>query len=212
MVARGPEIDCLVIGGGPAGLTAAIYLARFRRKIVLIDSGSSRASLIPDSHNYPGFAGISGEELLARLRAQARRYGAALEHGAVESLEAVEDMLRARLDGGAVMAHKVVLATGIVDEKPALPSLPEFIYRGGVRFCPICDGYEAMDKRIAVVGPLARAIKKALFLRTYSRHVALLPLDREVRLGADDRAALEQAGISVPTEPLADLDTTATTI
>src|SRR5215813_1372198 len=212
MVASGPEIDCLVIGGGPAGLTAAIYLARFRRNIVLIDSGASRAALIPDSHNYPGFAGISGEELLAKLRAQARRYGAALEHGAVESLETVENMLRARLDGGAVMAHKVLLATGIVDEKPALPSLPEFIYRGGVRFCPICDGFEAMDKRIAVAGPLRKAMPKALFLRVYSKTVVVLPFDREVRVSDKDRARLEDAGIPLPTEPVADLDTRGTII
>src|SRR5262245_29965903 len=189
MVASGPEIDCLVIGGGPAGLTAAIYLARFRRNIVLVDSGSSRAALIPNSHNYPGFAGISGDEFLAKLRAQARRYGAALEHGTVESLHPAGQTLHARIDGQTLAARKVLLATGIVDEKPALPSLPEFIYRGGVRFCPICDGYEVMDKRIAVVGPFAKAIKKALFLRAYSRHIAVLPLDREVRLGADDRAA-----------------------
>ena len=212
MVANSPEIDCLVIGAGPAGLTAAIYLARFRRSVVILDSGSSRAALIPNSHNYPGFAGISGVDLLAKLRVQATRYGAVLEHGTVESLEPAGQMMHARLGGRTFTARKVLLATGIVDEKPALPSLPEFIYRGGVRFCPICDGYEAMDKRIAVVGPLAKAIKKALFLRAYSRHVALLPLDRKVRLREDDRAALEKAGIAVPTEPLADLDTTATTI
>jgi thioredoxin reductase (NADPH) len=106
----------------------------------------------------------------------------------------------------------VLLATGIVDEKPALPSLQEFIYRGGVRFCPICDGYEAMDKRIAVVGPLQKAMRKALFLRTYSEHIVLLPLDRGLRLADDDRAALQEAGIPIPTELLADLDTTATTI
>src|SRR5215217_2362317 len=64
-------LDCLIIGGGPAGLTAAVYLARFRRKVVVVDSGSSRASLIPASHNYPGFPdGVGGEELLARLRCQ----------------------------------------------------------------------------------------------------------------------------------------------
>src|SRR5215475_525171 len=168
MVARGPEIDCLVIGGGPAGLTAAIYLARFRRNIVLIDAGASRAALIPDSHNYPGFAGISGEELLAKLRAQARRYGAALEHGAVESLETVENMLRARLDGGAVMAHKVLLATGIVDEKPALPSLPEFIYRGGVRFGRVRDSRGAQILRDARVGWWHGAIRRGRFMRSYS--------------------------------------------
>ena len=206
------EIDCLVIGGGPAGLTAAIYLARFRRNILLLDNCSSRAALIPNSHNYPGFAGISGDELLQKLRAQATRYGARLETGTVQDLKPAGETLRARLDGRTIVARKVVLATGIIDAKPDLPSLPEFIYRGGVRFCPICDGFEAMDKRIGVVGPLDKAIKKALFLRTYSRRVTLLPLEREVRLADDDRAALEKAGIPVPTEPLADLDTTATTI
>jgi thioredoxin reductase (NADPH) len=207
------EVDCLIIGGGPAGLTAAIYLTRFRRNVVLVDSGASRAALIPESHNYPGFpSGISGTELLAQLREHAERYGAVRERGKVEMLETCEPGLRAKFDGGAITARKVLLATGIVDEKPALPSLPEFIYRGGVRFCPVCDGYEAMDKRIAVVGRLRRAVKKALFLRTYTRRLVVLALDREIRLADDDRAAFEQAGIPLPTEPLADLDTTATTI
>jgi thioredoxin reductase (NADPH) len=147
------SIDCLVIGGGPAGLTAAIYLARFHRSIVLVDSGSSRAALIPNTHNYPGFAtGIAGDRLLKELRAQAARYGAVLDPGTIESLEPAANGLRARFDVCAIAARKVLLATGIVDEKPALPSLPEFIYRGGVRFCPICDGNEAMDQPIAVVG------------------------------------------------------------
>jgi thioredoxin reductase (NADPH) len=150
-------VDCLIVGGGPAGLTAAIYLARFRRSVVLVDSGSSRAVLIASTHNYPGFAtGIAGDRLLEELRTQAARYGAVLEPGTIESLEPAENGLRARLDVRAIAARKVLLATGIVDEKPALPSLPEFIYRGGVRFCPICDGYEAMDKRIAVVGRCRR--------------------------------------------------------
>ena len=70
------QVDCAVIGGGQAGLTAALYLARFRRRVVVIDAGQSRAALIPVSHNYPGFPqGICGNELLDRLRAQARLYG-----------------------------------------------------------------------------------------------------------------------------------------
>jgi thioredoxin reductase (NADPH) len=208
-----PDIDCLVIGGGPAGLTGAIYLARFRRNVVLVDGGASRAALIPNTHNYPGFAGgISGKELLTELQAQADRYGAVLRRGMVESLTPSEGGLRARFDGHTVTARKVLLATGIVDEKPALPSLPDFIYRGGVRFCPICDGYEAMDKRIGVVGPLQQAIKKALFLRTYSKKLTVLPLDREVRPSEDERAALKAAELAIPTEPVTDLDTTATTI
>src|SRR4051812_1007322 len=69
-------LDALIIGGGPSGLMAAIYLARYRRKVLLIDEGASRAALIPESHNYPGFKGIAGPALLARLREQASLYGA----------------------------------------------------------------------------------------------------------------------------------------
>lgn len=66
------NLDCLIIGGGPAGLTAAVYLARYRRKVMIVDSGESRAALIPESHNYPGFAhGISGRKLLGLLKQQA---------------------------------------------------------------------------------------------------------------------------------------------
>jgi thioredoxin reductase (NADPH) len=81
-------LDALIVGGGPGGLVAASYLARFRREVVLVDAGAARASLIPISHNCPGFPeGIAGDALLARLRAQARRYGARLVDGAVEHLE-----------------------------------------------------------------------------------------------------------------------------
>jgi NAD(P)-binding Rossmann-like domain len=75
----------LIVGGGPAGLTAAIYLARYRRDAVLVDEGVSRAKLIPASHNYPGFKGIAGPDLLARLREQAL-LGATLEHGRVTTV------------------------------------------------------------------------------------------------------------------------------
>ena len=78
----GPPLDCLVIGGGPAGLTAAIYLGRFRRRFAVVDAGDSRALLIPKSHNHAGFPeGIGGRELPARMRAQAENYGLALIKG-----------------------------------------------------------------------------------------------------------------------------------
>jgi thioredoxin reductase (NADPH) len=81
------QIDCLIIGGGPAGLTAAIYLARFRLRTMLIDAGKSRAGLIPCTNNHAGFpSGISGEELLSRMRQQARRFGAELHDGYVRAL------------------------------------------------------------------------------------------------------------------------------
>src|SRR5437588_9706726 len=79
--------ECLIIGGGPAGLTAAIYLARYRRRVVLADAGNSRAAAIPESHNHPGFAGISGRELLDRLRRQAQRYGVEIRQFKIDTLE-----------------------------------------------------------------------------------------------------------------------------
>jgi thioredoxin reductase (NADPH) len=104
-----------------------------------------------------------------------------------------------------ITASKVLLATGIVDEKPALPHLQEFIYEGAVRFCPICDGYEAAGKRIAVMGKLEHALEKALFLRTYSKEITLLALDDPLRLGAAQNQALKAAGISEPVALVADL-------
>jgi len=76
-----------VVGGGPAGLTTALYLARYRRDILLVDSGHSRAALIPQSHNYPGFSGIAGPELLHRLREQAQAHGVRCDSGEVGSVQ-----------------------------------------------------------------------------------------------------------------------------
>ncbi|MFD3264367.1 NAD(P)/FAD-dependent oxidoreductase [Phenylobacterium ferrooxidans] len=79
----GETVDCAIIGGGPAGLVAALYLVRFRRTVLIADKGSGRAALIPRSHNYPGFPdGVTGEDLLARLHAQVRRYGNPIQRGA----------------------------------------------------------------------------------------------------------------------------------
>src|SRR5712672_389928 len=80
---RSNMLDCLVIGGGPAGLLAPVYLARYRQSVQVIDAGESRAAKIPESHNYPGFFGIAGPELLRRLNAQARQYGAEMVRGRV---------------------------------------------------------------------------------------------------------------------------------
>src|SRR5688572_18397098 len=86
-----PELDCLVIGGGPAGLTAAIYLARFHLSLQVVDAGQSRAALIPCTHNHAGFpGGISGRELIDRMKEQAQTYGASIAGGRVTRLETAD--------------------------------------------------------------------------------------------------------------------------
>src|SRR6476620_8453542 len=97
-----PLYDCLVIGGGPAGLTAALYLARFHLSLKVLAAGDSRAAMIPCTHNHAGFPdGISGEELLVRMRAQAEKYGASIARGRVTRLDRADEGFKAEWGGGA---------------------------------------------------------------------------------------------------------------
>jgi len=191
--------DCLIIGAGPAGLTAAIYLSRYRRNILVMDEGRSRAALIPESHNYPGFRGISGAQLLKILDDQVSQYGVEVQRQKVVSLSREpQGGLTAEVGSGArVRAAKVLLATGIIDEGPKLPGLKQVIYEGSLRFCPICDAYEAVDRRIGVLGSVATAAKKALFLRTYSREVVLLSIDAPKPLDREVLALLSNTGVKI---------------
>lgn len=195
-------LDCLIIGGGPAGLTAAIYLARYRRLTAVIDAGESRAALIPESHNYPGFHGIAGPALLARLRAQAESFGASLTSGTVDALIREADGTFTASSGGRTLRSlSVLMATGLVDRQPDTEGLRDGIAHGSIRFCPICDGYEAMDKRVGVLGPFESAGNKALFLRTYSRDITLFATGSDSAAAPELRDRLRQAGIVLGGQP-----------
>ncbi|HEV7636977.1 MAG TPA: NAD(P)/FAD-dependent oxidoreductase [Bradyrhizobium sp.] len=192
------DIDGLIIGGGPAGLTAAIYLARYRRKVVVVDSRESRAALIPETHNYPGFAaGIGGPQLLDVLTRQAETYGAAIVHDRVVGLQQANAGFVAQWSQTEVRTRHVILATGLVDHSPSIPGLKQAIDHGSVRYCPICDGFEVSDLRIGVLGSIADACSKALFLRTYSKHVTLLTPDA-VPPGDEHCRDLSKAGVRLP--------------
>jgi thioredoxin reductase (NADPH) len=169
------NLDCLIIGGGPAGLTAAVYLARYRRKVMIVDSGESRAALIPESHNYPGFAhGVSGRKLLGLLKQQAETYGVVLCASRINNLKPGQQGFVGEYDGNEVTASFVLLATGIVDVHPKMRDIDKALSDGSIRYCPVCDGYEATDQKIAVLGSGDDAVGKAKFMRSYSRDVTLL--------------------------------------
>lgn len=196
-------LDCVVVGAGPAGLTAAIYLARFRRRFVVVDSGASRAAWIPRSRNHPGFpCGVRGATLLKRMRRQAEEFGAQIRAGHVAELVRDEDGFRLGLEDGALAARKVILATGVVDNEPDIPGVREAVAGGLVRVCPICDGFEVIDRSVAVIGADAHAAAEAVFLTTYTPRVSLIHVGPPEALAPATRAELARAGIALIETPI----------
>lgn len=196
------HVDCLIVGGGPAGLTAATYLARFNRRVVLVDCDESRARYIPVSHNCPGFPfGVSGPDLLERMRDQAARFGIAPIAARVDVLERKDHGFLARAGERTWHASTVLLATGIRDRMPDIANLERGIAAGVVRICAICDAYEARDDRIAVLGPAATVVGHACFLRTFSRQVCVV-LSEEGDVPAAQRARAERLGIEILPPPM----------
>jgi thioredoxin reductase (NADPH) len=196
----GADVDCLIVGGGPAGLAAAIYLARFRRSTLLIDAGFSRAALIPKSRNFPGFAdGISGADILSRMKAHAERFGAQVQHGAVSALAGQNGGFVATCDGQSIAARRVVLATGVVDNLPQIDGLKDCIRDGRIRVCPVCDAFEVIDKPVGIYGPASHVWPKALFLRGYTSSLTLLCTDT-VQCPPQTADELRHAGIELPNE------------
>lgn len=201
--------DALIIGAGPAGLTAAIYLARFRRRVVIIDSGHSRAGLIPVTHNYPGFpAGVSGAELLSRLREQAAHYGVQARHGTVDALTCTPEGFIAHLQSERIVAKAVILATGVADRCPDMTDIDTATLGGNLRWCPICDGYDVTDQNVAILSTAAQGPAHALFLRTYTPSLTLFIQPGSGTVIPEQRSSLRQAGIRIIKEPIQCLQVT----
>lgn len=191
--------DCIIVGAGPAGLTAAIYLARFLLKIRLFDSGDSRTSWIPCTHNHAGYPeGIPGRELLKLMQAQAARFGAIREEATATAIEPDGDSFLVRVGDRGARARSVLLATGVVNNRPKMDAElhDRALREGKLRYCPICDGYEVTDKRVGVIGKGRHGMKEALFLRGYTRDVTLVSPDAETGLDPECEAALDAAGVT----------------
>jgi thioredoxin reductase (NADPH) len=203
--------DTLIIGGGPGGLTAAIYLRRFTRSVALVDKGNSRLRLIPVSHNYPGFPeGVPGHVLLGNLTVQLERYGGAVMPGEIVDLRledglfvadyAADDAPEGELT--QLRAHTVLLATGVADVGLPVENWREAIAFGSLRLCPVCDGFDVMDKRIAVATAETNPVGHALFMRTFSADVTLFERGAPSMLTDDERRRLDAAGVRLVDSPL----------
>ena len=200
-------IDCLIVGAGPAGLTAAIYAARFRLNVRVIDAGQSRAGFIPCTRNHAGFPdGISGRDLLLRMRAQAAKYGARIDHGVVTRIAINKSGFLAETTAGSVRARALLLATGVSNRRPAMS---EGLHRaaleaGRLRYCPVCDGFEVIGQDVAVIGTGEHGVKEAKFLRSYTDRVTLIAPEGPHELAAADRVALAEAKVALIDGPTQD--------
>ena len=197
-------LDCLIVGGGPAGLTAAIYLARFHLDILVVDAGKSRAAMIPCTHNHAGYPdGISGVELIEKMRAQAQKYGARIESDFVTRIDLEDGLFTATWGSGCVSARTVLIATGVTNRRPPMDEElhDEALARGLIRYCPICDGYEVTDKKVGVIGDDSHGVAEAIFLRGFTADVTLIAPHDDVDLRKEDWVRLKEAGIATVDGP-----------
>ncbi len=209
MAGETDHLDCVIVGGGPAGLTAAIYLARFHRRTVLFDRGGSRAAMIPRSHNHAGYPeGIPGKDLLALMAGQALRFGADLREGNITTIAAQGEDWRLELaDGRALTTRAVLFATGVDNRYPDIPRAVHdaALNAGRLRYCPICDAHEVTGQRIAVLGAESHGVAEALFLRHYSPHISL-HTRQHCELHEQDRDNLARAGVAWDPRPVSRYD------
>lgn len=171
-------LDCLIVGAGPAGLTAGINLSRFYRTIRIIDAGSSRASLIPCTHNYPGYPeGIGGNELLDQMRTQLHVNGGSVESGTIQRLQRTEDGLFLAHTGNEVIrARTVLLATGVVDIDPELEGFQGVKAQGLIRYCPICDGFEFSNECIGILARDEHGVHESVFIKRFSANLTMIDI------------------------------------
>jgi thioredoxin reductase (NADPH) len=203
--------DTLIVGGGPGGLTAAIYLRRFTRSVALVDKGNSRLRLIPVSHNYPGFPeGVPGHVLLGNLTVQLERYGGTVMPGEILDLRIEDGLFVGDYAAGdapegepvRIRAHTVLLATGVADAGLPIENWREAIAFGSLRLCPVCDGFDVMDKRIAVATADTNPIGHALFMRSFSSDVTLFERGPASMLDDEGKRRLDAAGVRLIESPL----------
>lgn len=200
--APGDVLDCVVVGAGPAGLVAALYLQRFHRRVRLVDAGGGRARRIARSNNIAGFPdGISGPELLERMQRHLQQMGGQVVQARVHGLRRWgEAGFAVELGHETWTARTVMLCTGVRDRLPNLPGAAAVEAAGLLRYCPICDGYEHTAQRIGVLGDSPHGVREAAFLMDFSPQVRFIAMDGRVD---ELRSALQPASVAaLPGKPI----------
>lgn len=196
--------DCVIIGAGPAGLTCAIFLGRYRRRVMVIDDGKPRNYASHGVHGFLGQHGILPAELLRRGREEAVSVGMTFCDATATRVERCGDYFEVQTSAGTVKGRRVVLAYGVRDLKPELPRFEEFFGRS-IFHCPDCDGYEVSDQPIGAIGTAKRVAALALKLLQWTDDITVFTHGEEAEIEPKEKSKLEAEGINVRRERITEL-------
>lgn len=191
-----PDVyDSAIIGGGPAGLSAAIGLGRALRSVAVFDAGEGRTTWNSLNENYLGFPnGIRASELVKRGRKQAQRFGADLRADKVQSIVHEGDIFRLQLLDGEAKSRTVIFATGVTDVWPSFDNTRRYVGKS-LFWCITCDGFRCRDKRVVVLGNSNEAATTALQLLNYTPHVSMLCSEAECEISHEKQVQMEALGV-----------------
>ena len=196
--------DCIVIGAGPAGLSASLFLARYLHRTLTFHHNTPRNEYAHGVHGFLGHHGIRPGELLARGRDEVTDHGGLIIEACVTAVEKLApEHFRVFVGERAFEARRLLLATGLRDLTPDCPGFREF-YGWSVFHCPDCDGYEVRDKRVAVLAHDKNAAGFTVNLLTWTRHITLLTDEHEI--STDDYAKLAALNVAIRTDAVTALD------
>jgi thioredoxin reductase len=190
--------DVVIVGGGPAGLSAALVLGRARRRVVVVDSGEPRNAAAREAHGFLTRDGISPEELLRLGRADVTGYGVEILTDRVVS--ATPGFTVTLASGQVLETRKLLVTAGVRDELPDVPGVAE-LWGDQVHFCPYCHGYEVHDDQVGIVADGLLGVIKAVMLREWAKDVTLFtgeytPTDDEARQLAERGIAVESGKVT----------------
>jgi thioredoxin reductase len=195
--------DVAIVGGGPAGLTAGLWLGRYLRRAVVIDAGDPRNWETRGIHGYLGLEGITPGELRGRGREECRRFGVTLVDATVSTVDRIDDdLFSVTMESGATLtAARLLLAIGVHDVWPDVPGL-EKCYGDTAHVCPDCDGYEARDKKTVVIASGRKAAGLAFALTTWTREIVICTNGAQAAMSTDIMEKLDALNIPIIEAPI----------
>jgi thioredoxin reductase len=201
-----PPYDAVIIGGGPAGLTCAIFLGRYRRRVLLIDAGKPRNYATKAIHGFLGHHDISPADLLVRGRSEAKSVGVEFADDRVTRVQRDGDLFCLTTEKHSdIQARRVVLAYGVRDTLPDIPKIGDY-YGRTVHHCPDCDGFECSDQRIGIIGWGKGVVGLALKLLQWSDDLVIFTHGEERQWDEEEQSKLLAEQITLKTERIAALE------